>query len=117
MGAVKIGNDGVAMMGYLERKQTMETKKKKSTSKVWKQFYAVLKHDQILFYKDEQEAIERHQPIQTMPVAGGKAETVLDSKKKKDQHPQPVFKLALAAGSEYQMQAKSQEEIVHWIQR
>jgi len=109
--ALAIGKDGVKMMGYLERKPTMEGNKKKASSRVWRQFYGVLKDTDLIFYRDEMEAKERHEPIQTMSVVGSKVAVASDYHKKKN-----VLRLALTNGSEYLMQAGSADEMSLWIQ-
>jgi len=108
---LKIGEDGIKMLGYLSRKPTKESQNKKAHGRVWKQFYAVLKNSDMIFFRNEKEAQLHLKPIQTVTVLSSKVEVASDYHKKKN-----VLRLSLSSGAEYLMQCESADEMSQWIQ-
>lgn len=108
---LQIGVEGIKMLGYLSRKPTKESQNKKAHSRVWKQFYVLMKDRDLVFFRDEKEAKQKLNPIQTITAIGSQVSVASDYHKKKN-----VLRLALASGAEYLMQSDSPDEMSLWIQ-
>lgn len=106
-----IGVDGVKMLGHLSRKPTKEAGNKKAHSRVWKQFFVVLKGTDLMFYSNEKEARNRSTNAQIISTTGSGASVASDYSKKKN-----VLRLVLASGAEYLLQADSVNDMTTWIQ-
>jgi len=106
-----IGVDGVKMFGPLSRKPTKEAGNKKAHSRVWKQFFVVLKGIDLMFYPNEKDAKNKANTAQVIVTTGCVASVASDYTKKKN-----VLRLVLASGAEYLLQAESVNEMTTWIQ-
>jgi len=102
------------MEGILLRKHEWESTTNKASKRSWKKVFAVLKVNQVSFYKDQTsyrstpDATYRGE--QPLDLSGGEAKIAIDYIKKEN-----VFRLRLSNGSDYLFQAKDQEEMAAWI--
>merc|ERR1712226_1456401 len=81
---LKIGEDGIKMLGYLSRKPTKESQNKKAHGRVWKQFYVILKESEMIFFRNEKEAQLHLKPIQSVSIIGAQVAVASDYHKKKN---------------------------------
>jgi len=109
----QVGVDGVKQMGVLLRKPTKESQNKKASQRIWKEFFVLLKDNYLSFYKDDTDAKQRVDPLQTVNLISSQVGVASDYHKKKN-----VLRLSLDNGSEYLLQPKSgsANDMSLWIQ-
>jgi spectrin beta len=102
---------GGIMEGILIRKHEMESAGKKSHARSWKSFYVVLKDNQLIFYKDERDAVHSHHGgAPPISLEGSQCAEASDYTKRKH-----CLRLKTSNGGEWLFQAKNADVMKTWI--
>ncbi|VDO32364.1 unnamed protein product [Haemonchus placei] len=103
---------GDAFEGTLIRKHTYESLDRKASNRSWEKLLAVLRNNEISFYKDakhkEEGATFHNEPAVSLP--GCSVNVAQDYQKKKN-----VLSLRMPVGAEYLLQCASEEDCQRWL--
>ncbi|KHJ93485.1 spectrin repeat-containing domain protein [Oesophagostomum dentatum] len=103
---------GDAFEGTLIRKHTYESLDRKASSRSWEKLLAVLRNNELTFYKDskhKEEGVTFHnEPAVSLP--GCSVNVAQDYQKKKN-----VLSLRMPIGAEYLLQCASEEDCQRWL--
>lgn len=103
---------GDAFEGTLIRKHTYESLDRKASNRSWEKLLAVLRNNEIAFYKDakhkEEGATFHNEPAVSLP--GCSVNVAQDYQKKKN-----VLSLRMPVGAEYLLQCASEEDCQRWL--
>ncbi|ETN76081.1 spectrin repeat-containing domain protein [Necator americanus] len=103
---------GDAFEGTLIRKHTYESLDRKASNRSWEKLLAVLRNNELTFYKDakhkEEGATFHNEPAVSLP--GCSVNVAQDYQKKKN-----VLSLRMPIGAEYLLQCASEEDCQRWL--
>ncbi|ULT90413.1 hypothetical protein L3Y34_008629 [Caenorhabditis briggsae] len=101
---------GEAFEGTLIRKHTYESLDRKAANRSWEKLYAVLRQNELAFYKDPKHRDESVHGEPPMALPGCSVNVASDYQKKKN-----VLSLRLPVGAEYLLQCGSEEDMQRWL--
>ncbi|EGT59246.1 hypothetical protein CAEBREN_20251 [Caenorhabditis brenneri] len=101
---------GEAFEGTLIRKHTYESLDRKAANRSWEKLYAVLRQNELAFYKDPKHREESVHGEPPMALPGCSVNVASDYQKKKN-----VLSLRLPVGAEYLLQCGSDEDMQRWL--
>ncbi|XP_052769142.1 spectrin beta chain, non-erythrocytic 2-like isoform X1 [Mya arenaria] len=98
------------MEGNLDRKQELQSGRKKATIRSWKNYYAVLFGQLLCFFKDKEGYLEKFAAAPPVNIHQAHCEVAADYTKKKN-----VLRLHLHDGAEFLLEAPSSNEMNEWL--
>ncbi|CAD6199906.1 unnamed protein product [Caenorhabditis auriculariae] len=103
---------GDAFEGTLIRKHTYESLDRKASNRSWEKLLAVLRGNELTFYKDSRHRDDNTTAHNETPLtlAGSSVNVASDYQKKKN-----VLSLRLPIGAEYLLQCASEEDMQRWL--